>query len=185
MARKKGKTRNRSTAARNRATTHRSRNTHHMRHRSRGRRRNAGGGELTIGAIAAVTAIVINFVSPYVPILSDAGISGALKRGVIGFVIRMVARFMGASGPVVEGITYGAIVAAVIQAFQSFGVATSLPSNVIPLNANRALPASTVQAVGSGQLGYITALPGAGLGNQWDGGMSGIARMGNQYRIVA
>lgn len=170
---------------RRRAVAH---NTHQ--HHRRSRRRNTAtggmGSEIVIGGVAGITALAINYLSPYVPLLSDAGISGAIKKGIIGLVVRMLAKFLGASNNITTGITVGTIVAVVVQAAGSLGV--SLPRSVIPLPASAgtavpqaAVAAGNAAAAGNGApMGYLRPMSYAGVGNQW-GGMNGIARVGSRY----
>jgi hypothetical protein len=143
------------------------------------------GSEVVIGGVAGLTALAINYLSPYVPLLSDQGISGAIKKGIIGLVVRMLAKFLGASANVTTGITVGTIVAVVYQAAGTLGV--SLPSSVIPLpRTNAAVPAAQIQAnaaaaAGNGApMGYLRPMSYQGVGNQWNG-MNGIARVGSRY----
>lgn len=161
----------------------------HNRVSHRRRHRNTTGGmgsEVVIGGVAGLTALAINYLSPYVPLLSDSGISGAIKKGIIGLVVRMLAKFLGASANVTTGITVGTIVAVVVQAAGSLGV--SLPNSVIPLprTSSGAVPAAAIQAQGAAAagnaapMGYLRPMSYQGTGNQWNG-MNGIARVGSRY----
>lgn len=145
----------------------RAKNPHHrVRHH---RRRNPETGFIVAGLVAAVAAVVINKISPAIPILGDSGITGAIKRAGLGVVGRQIAKMAGLSAQVADGIATGGVVAGGLMALGNLGGAQQVFVPV-PAQAQGAVPAAQIQAAAAGggvgnlrQFDVRGALPLAGM----------------------